>query len=218
MLWLWAVAKLSEAKRNDNFSFGGRGSTKFSGAFRFFLEKKLPTKKKSLFLFLFWKGIVILGIDKVHLALHEHIMGTLWDIPRTTTISALYTWYSYIKYQMKVMESEAKSYNFLVGGETKIFSLFWLHLILLRPLIDMKLCTYVHVPQCLVTSHTTFWSDLILGVIFVRIVSDPCAESRLRRKQKRIDDKTYAEKTSLITAFVPSINIQMKKLSWYHDY
>jgi hypothetical protein len=39
---------------------------------------------------------------------------------------------------MKAMESEAKSYNFLVsqgvGGETKIFSFFWLHLILLRPL------------------------------------------------------------------------------------
>jgi hypothetical protein len=41
---------------------------------------------------------------------------------------------------MKAMESDAKSYNFLVsqggggGGETKIFSFFWLHLILLRPL------------------------------------------------------------------------------------
>jgi hypothetical protein len=41
---------------------------------------------------------------------------------------------------MKAMESEAKSYNFLVsqgggvGGETKIFCFFWLHLILLRPL------------------------------------------------------------------------------------
>jgi hypothetical protein len=29
---LGAVAKLSEVKRNEKFSFGGRGSTKFSGA------------------------------------------------------------------------------------------------------------------------------------------------------------------------------------------
>jgi hypothetical protein len=37
---------------------------------------------------------------------------------------------------MKAIESEAKSYNFSVskvGGETKIFSFFWLHFILLRP-------------------------------------------------------------------------------------
>jgi hypothetical protein len=44
---------------------------------------------------------------------------------------------------MKAMESEAKSYNFLgvqgegVGGETKIFSFSWLHLILLRPLCHL---------------------------------------------------------------------------------
>jgi hypothetical protein len=39
------------------------------GPFVFFLEKKLQIKKL--------KVIVILGIDQVHLALHEHILGTL---------------------------------------------------------------------------------------------------------------------------------------------
>jgi hypothetical protein len=56
---LGAVAKLSEAKRRNSV-----------GPLGFFLEKKLQLKK--IFIFFFFEGIVILGIDKVHLALHEH--------------------------------------------------------------------------------------------------------------------------------------------------
>jgi hypothetical protein len=40
-----AVAKLSEAKRNEKFSFGGGGQRNSVGPFGFFPEKKIQLKK-----------------------------------------------------------------------------------------------------------------------------------------------------------------------------
>jgi hypothetical protein len=87
-------SKIKWSQEKRKISFGGGGQWNSVGPFVFFLEKKLQLKKKSLYFYLFFlKGYRDPGgIDKVHLALHEHILGTLWDIPRRTTISALYTW------------------------------------------------------------------------------------------------------------------------------
>jgi hypothetical protein len=50
-LCLGAIAKLSEAKRNENFSFGGGGQRNSVGPFVFFLEKKLQLKTNFFFFF-----------------------------------------------------------------------------------------------------------------------------------------------------------------------